>query len=602
MIRFDIQDIVCQDYFGVMFHAIDRSTGKDVELRRIFPSGLDDDGGTGLSPREGDAFSNACRQLSKVDHPALRKTILGDIDPVDGMPYLVSEWIDGQSLSSILGNNLMEPEVVIELVRQALEVCAVLSNTLGSEAIWIDTSLDSIIITNLTENPAYKFRTCPLKWFESNAHLRDLTSIIAMVEELIGWKSKLVSDHAGLGLGGWLKCLRRNPGMALSDAIQSLPGGGVQPTSDFIAPPLMTQPPRPVVLASVNPPMFTAKTLTLVAIAASIAFGAIFLLSQKNNQRVEAIARAAAAREAAGSAPMADTPMDEMPAAAVRSEEPAAVVQRTDTHLWTPAEIPTAAWYDASDADAIVASGGKVSQWKDKSGNNRHVVQPLADRQPAYASSTVRFDGENDFLVHENAFMYASGGIDIYVAGALSGELHDKRLLAESSSTSTEPLYAPLQNIRLTNTVHPSIMSAYVRNDANETLLSNNYYLSARGAFDLSTRKIFQIEDDGRSIMACVNAGNPMRQEYTRTGTLTLDRFGIGAIPPIPDFPNGNSWLRADVNEIVIAPAPLENSERQKMEGYLAHKWDLAGNLPENHPYKLSAPTSSITSTPDDAD
>ena len=30
---------------------------------------------------------------------------------------------------------------------------------------------------------------------------------------------------------------------------------------------------------------------------------------------------------------------------------------------------------------------------------------------------------------------------------------------------------------------------------------------------------------------------------------------------------------------------------RQKVEGYLAHKWGVAGNLPANHPYKASAPT-----------
>ena len=32
-------------------------------------------------------------------------------------------------------------------------------------------------------------------------------------------------------------------------------------------------------------------------------------------------------------------------------------------------------------------------------------------------------------------------------------------------------------------------------------------------------------------------------------------------------------------------------SDIEKAEGYLAHKWGLEGNLPDDHPYKNSAPT-----------
>ena len=34
-----------------------------------------------------------------------------------------------------------------------------------------------------------------------------------------------------------------------------------------------------------------------------------------------------------------------------------------------------------------------------------------------------------------------------------------------------------------------------------------------------------------------------------------------------------------------------DSNDRQKIEGYLAHKWGIDANLDSSHPYALSAPT-----------
>jgi len=73
---------------------------------------------------------------------------------------------------------------------------------------------------------------------------------------------------------------------------------------------------------------------------------------------------------------------------------------------------------------------------------------------------------------------------------------------------------------------------------------------------------------------------------------MTLTSFGIGGIPPRPSTTTGSAWMRADVNEIIIVPGLLGNDDRQTMEGYLAHKWGFAANLPAGHPYKEAAPSS----------
>jgi hypothetical protein len=71
---------------------------------------------------------------------------------------------------------------------------------------------------------------------------------------------------------------------------------------------------------------------------------------------------------------------------------------------------------------------------------------------------------------------------------------------------------------------------------------------------------------------------------------MTLTSFGIGGIPLRPSFTTGSAWLRADVNEIIVVPSLLSDSDRQKLEGYLAHKWGLTANLPSDHPYKAAPP------------
>lgn len=54
---------------------------------------------------------------------------------------------------------------------------------------------------------------------------------------------------------------------------------------------------------------------------------------------------------------------------------------------WTPANISTALWLDAADASTITLNGSNVSQWNDKSGNNRNATQATATNRPAYNAS-----------------------------------------------------------------------------------------------------------------------------------------------------------------------------------------------------------------------
>ena len=57
----------------------------------------------------------------------------------------------------------------------------------------------------------------------------------------------------------------------------------------------------------------------------------------------------------------------------------------------------------SADTTTVTLASNAVSEWKDKSGNNRHLTQTTAGSRPGYVSgeqnglSVVRFDGTDDY-------------------------------------------------------------------------------------------------------------------------------------------------------------------------------------------------------------
>ena len=53
-----------------------------------------------------------------------------------------------------------------------------------------------------------------------------------------------------------------------------------------------------------------------------------------------------------------------------------------------------------------------------------------------------------------------------------------------------------------------------------------------------------------------------------------------------------------DLAELIVVPAALSDDDRQRLEGFLAHKWALAELLPDDHPYKAAPPVVEIPDPP----
>jgi hypothetical protein len=85
---------------------------------------------------------------------------------------------------------------------------------------------------------------------------------------------------------------------------------------------------------------------------------------------------------------------------------------------------------------------------------------------------------------------------------------------------------------------------------------------------------------------------------YYRDGTLQTSNIVNAGIPNYSaglgiganysgDYDIGGTY---QIYELLLYDSYLTQTDQQKVEGYLAWKWGMQGNLPSDHPYKNAAP------------
>jgi uncharacterized repeat protein (TIGR02543 family) len=247
---------------------------------------------------------------------------------------------------------------------------------------------------------------------------------------------------------------------------------------------------------------------------------------------------------------------------------------------WLPGNLNPQAWYDASDASTITSSGGLVSEWRDKSGNARHATQPTGANQPATGINTMGglnvislngtsqfFNANLDYLAgtSHSAFIVTKATAYRNIYGAATGGSGANSLhVGFSSSTQYRMNF-------WANDFNPGITSAFVPSSGN--VLD---YVWTPGI----SKQIFA---NGTSQGTTTNAGN--------IGTMA----GGGRIGNVV----GQGMYGGDIAEIIFITGTVSAADRERMEGYLAHKWQLQAQLPPAHPYKTAAPTAPAVVTLD---
>jgi hypothetical protein len=222
--RFQIDELVTQDSRGVVFQGVDQETGQHVAMRRFLPSGGES---LGLNAAKQEDYRKAVAIMKEVSHPCLREVLDGGCDAVDGMPYLVTRWTDGDMLRDwMAARGGLQQDMARYVISRLLDVCIALSTAFGRDALWVETALESVIASE--ENgegamPGISFWVCPWRWFGAKKGDDDWRAGVAdFAEALLGGPGRAGADPRNASLLVWVQRIRHKEISCLKAAFAAL--------------------------------------------------------------------------------------------------------------------------------------------------------------------------------------------------------------------------------------------------------------------------------------------------------------------------------------------------------------------------------------------
>jgi hypothetical protein len=202
--RFEIEELVAQDSFRVVYRARDRESGDHVAIRRFLPEGV---GGEGYGEEKAGEFDAAVEALAALECPGLRRPVAWGLDPVDRLPFIASEWVEGKTLAEVLEEGEEMPaESGWLLAERALEVQAVLDAT--GHGWQIDLSAESVLVADA--NGAFQFSFWVAPFPGSSASVSMVKELASLIELAMGWRGRMPAPNAGEGLASWLRLVRQH--------------------------------------------------------------------------------------------------------------------------------------------------------------------------------------------------------------------------------------------------------------------------------------------------------------------------------------------------------------------------------------------------------
>ena len=219
-------------------------------------------------------------------------------------------------------------------------------------------------------------------------------------------------------------------------------------------------------------------------------------------------------------------------------------------------------WYDASDASTVI--GSPVSQWSDKSGNNRHLLQVNASQRPTtgtiiHTLNAITFHGDT---AGTSQWMYATGVNNspntvfiVFQAAAPTWADWDGLLSwrsANSDKVSASGSSGGVHGVNGLATAYTTGTATSVRHDGLSVATPdnfNNYSIGQVFSTSITNTQILTYTDD--------------------LGTST-NNFVVGAdvFQAV-----GNRHLNGSICEIVVYDRALSLEEIRRVETYLIFKW-----------------------------
>ena len=247
--------------------------------------------------------------------------------------------------------------------------------------------------------------------------------------------------------------------------------------------------------------------------------------------------------------------------------------------LWLPSEASTKAWYDVSDNSTLTINSGIVEAIADKSLNNNSLLAGSSSVKnqtliPGGQNSldVVSMDGDDNYVA-QNMNLPSSGNLCIFMVCKI--DAIDSPLDSILSAIGPTSFQFAAGNV-----------SEFRGQLAANGIGGSNTGVSTHGNLG-GVYRIFALTMDFTSSQQCLiyadgtDITNTPIAYTTKLGSPKT--FRVFANRANAENPSGF------ISEVVFVENTDETT-RQKMEGYMAHKWGLSSNLPTNHPYKISFP------------
>lgn len=233
---------------------------------------------------------------------------------------------------------------------------------------------------------------------------------------------------------------------------------------------------------------------------------------------------------------------------------------------WSPSDLGSALalWLDADDTATFTLNGSSVVQWNDKSGNSRHASEGTAANQPTYKATDAVLGGKPS----------VGAETPIGTIGLRTPSLTARSwFIVAAYGTGVETQFPA-------SPVYPTLLSGPGVNGIERAGMG----LAAEAGWFSSAWAPYPFVN-GAATVSLTALPMPMSiLNFTGSAAVTQN-WNIGC-----NFNTPNRSWNGPLGEIVAASDILSTEDRQKLEGYLAHKWGLTANLPAEHPYKNSAP------------
>jgi hypothetical protein len=259
-------------------------------------------------------------------------------------------------------------------------------------------------------------------------------------------------------------------------------------------------------------------------------------------------------------------------------------------------------WLDGQDINGNGSNptlGTPVMQWTDKSGNGFHAIQSNVAQQPIYTAAQINtyaallFDGVNDLSPIKRAVVSpAVTQFSAFFVWKLNSQVY---------STPDWPVFFHTGDVNGAGRYTGLELGQFADGTANTLDFFGGFGSDERGTkgppraiagtgfermlswTSTSTHNTL-VWQDGSSVSTS-NTGTDAAWNFVIGNGLNAgDNFGVGGYE-WPSIAGGSAYIHESVGEVLLYSSVLSTEDRQLVEGILAWKWGLEGELPTDHPY-----------------